>query len=54
MLLMVGKNVFKAAWIPTIPDGAVRFSIQKPPAIVKSDALKNMGFDNSWVQIQRQ
>lgn len=34
-----------------VPDSAVCFQIKKPPFINKSDALKEMGFDESWVTI---
>lgn len=34
-----------------VPEKAVKFSIQKPPALQKEDVLKNIGFTDEWIKI---
>lgn len=54
------KGVMRFTWQPhgsqftihtPVPDGAVRFRLKKPPFINKDVALKEIGFDESWVTI---
>jgi len=34
-----------------VPESAVKFQIKQPPTISKTDVLKVVEFDESWVQI---
>lgn len=34
-----------------IPESAIKFQVKKPPFISKEDALRDIGFDESWVTI---
>ena len=35
----------------TIPDNAIKFKVHRPPVQTQESALKNIGFDESWIEI---
>ena len=35
----------------TIPDNAIKFKVRRPPVQTQESALKNIGFDESWIEI---
>jgi len=34
-----------------VPSSAVKFRIKRPPVLTQENALKNIGFDESWIEI---
>lgn len=63
---LIGKDVYtgetKFTWQPhgsqftihtNVPPNAIKFTIRKPPVITSDAILESMGFDASWVKIER-
>ncbi|MDO4511849.1 MAG: hypothetical protein Q4B68_08540 [Bacteroidales bacterium] len=55
-----GTDIKRFIWQPhgsqftivsVVPDNAIKFRVRRPPIQTQEDVLKNIGFDDSWIEI---